>query len=344
MNYIDSQRKFCRFVAGHYVVMMRAWKNNEQGFGHRWVINNARYIGRKLVVVKVFKDAIQVQAINGREPFFVPWFVLEEFQEFQPVMPSPDATNGESKKDPIESIAEGMALKVANYSGVVTGVRNATIATQNLESGEMVHATDIRAADGCEVFVNNTIRTISENLGLNDPPKKLLSVIAIWKDGAVCQPTEKHGGKTGFVVTKHRISEEVFKRWHSYTDWSDVFWLDETTPTELTPKEAFELYKVIYPKIDKIFDGKDGSVSFHSKDLDSIINWGNTTEYPPRERWRVATDDDKGSKCRAWCSDKRQWVDATFVSTWEDVFIVKSGYSPFPIEVQKCEVLDDEPN
>lgn len=325
MSYVQSQKKFCRFVAGHYVVMTRAWKNDEQGFWHRWVINNARYIGRKLLVVKVFKDAIQVQAVNGRKPFFVPWFVLEEFQDFRPVPKPPAATNDDPKKDVIESIAEGMALKVANYKGCEAMVPNPRVATKNLESGEVIYAIDIAAVGG------DAIKSESVFAGF-------------WRDGAVVKPGAKHrnNDKCIFAVQKRDNSLDICLE--NFDEWESVFWLDTTTPTELTPQEAFELLRIVYPQLHRILDEGDGFAMMAGSPLNTCINWNGETQYPPRERWRVATDDDKGSKCRAWCSDKRQWVDATFVSTWEDVFIVKGGYWPFPIEVQKCEVLDNEPN
>lgn len=345
MSYAESQKKFCRFVAGHYVVMTRAWKKGERGFAHRWNVTIARYIGRKLLVCDVSDEGVFVQ-VPGGEYLILPWFVLEEFQQFQPVMP-PVASNDETEKDVVESIAEGMALKDANYSGVVTRVPNSTEVVylpneSSLADKMQSLASDIRDANSGKSFVSGTLEQIANNLGLNEPPKKLSSVVAIWRDGAVCRPNQSHVDTDGLIC--------LFSKTTGGLDWARIdcdqfaehYWLDTTTPTELSPKEAFELLRVVYPQLHRIRDEGDGFAMMEGSPLNACINWNGETQYPPRECWRVPTDQDKGSKCRAWCSDKRQWEDAIFVSTWENVFIVKGGYWPFPFEVQKCEVLNNE--
>lgn len=273
MSYAESQKKFCRFVAGHEVVMTQAWKKGERGFNVLWDITRARYIGRKLLVINVHEHALEVQPVNGRESFLVPWFVLEEFQQFQPVATPPIANNDEPKKDVVESKS---------------------------------------------VFAG------------------------FWRDGAVVKPEAKHWSacKCIFAIQKHDNSLDICLC--KFDEWETVYWLDTTTPTELTPQEAFELLRVVYPQLHRIRDEGDGFAMMEGSPLNACINWNGETQYPPRECWRVPTDQDKGSKCRAWCSDKRQWEDAIFVSTWENVFIVKGGYWPFPFEVQKCEVLNNE--
>jgi len=329
MSYAESQKKFCRFVAGHYVVMTRAWKNGERRFGHRWVINNARYIGRKLLVIKVFKDAIQVQAMNGHEPFFVPWFVLEEFQNFQPIPMPPVATNDEPKKDVIESIAEGMALKVANYKGCEAMLLNpAVVATKNLQSGEVVYAMDIAAAGGDATSCKSVF-------------------VGFWRDGAVVKPEKRHVDTHGSMMFKRKANGETMVILTDVCDLTNLdgfYWLDTTTPTELTPQEAFELLRVVYPQLHRIRDEGDGFAMMEGSPLNACIKWNGETQYPPRERWRVPTDEDKGSKCRAWSTEKREWVDAIFISTWQDAFVAKVSYWPFPVEFPKCEVLLDESN
>lgn len=348
MSYAESQKKFCRFVAGHYVVMTRAWKKGERGFNVLWDITRARYIGRKLLVINVHQHALEVQPVNGRDPFLVPWFVLEDFQQFQPVMP-PVANNDDPEKDVIESIAEGMALKVANYSGVVTRVPNSTEVVylpneSSLADKMQSLASDIRDATSGKSFVSGTLEQIANNLGLNEPPKKLSSVVAIWKDGAVCRPNQSHVDSDGLIC--------LFSKTTGGLDWARIdcdqfaehYWLDTTTPTELTPQEAFELLRVVYPQLHRIRDEGDGFAMMEGSPLNACIKWNGETQYPPRERWRVPTDEDKGSKCRAWSTEKREWVDAIFISTWQDAFVAKVSYWPFPVEFPKCEVLVDESN
>jgi len=65
----------------------------------------------------------------------------------------------------------------------------------------------------------------------------------------------------------------------------------------LTPKEAFECSKTVNP------DAKGISKTTHGYTVqlgngEPIINWGDTTEYPPKQKWRVPTDADKGKRCR----------------------------------------------
>lgn len=165
-----------------------------------------------------------------------------------------------------------------------------------------------------------------------------------WVDGAVRKPEERHVDSHGMMTFKRKRDGEVMTRLtdvQELVEISKFYWIDTTTPTELTPQQAFELFKVTWPSCTAI-EKVDRFVSLCGP-IDSIINWGNLTEYPPKkpEVWRVPTDADKGENCRYWCGDKRQWVDATFVSTWGDAFIVKGEYWPYPIEVPKCEILDD---
>lgn len=325
MSYAESQKKFCRFVAGHYVVMTRAWKNGEWRFGHRWVIKNACYIGRKLLVIKVFKDAIQVQAMYGHEPFFVPWFVLEDFRNFQPIPMPPVATNDDPKKDVIESIEEGMALKVANYKGRVTQVSNPVVATKNLESGEMVYAMDIAAVGG------DAIKSESVFAGF-------------WRDGAVVKPGAKHrnNDKCIFAVQKRDNSLDICLE--NFDEWESVFWLDTTTPTELTPQEAFELLRIVYPQLHRILDEGDGFAMMEGSPLNACINWNGETQYPPREYWRVPTDADKGSNCRCWDNhwDETAKITRRFLCINGDKFVVVHPVDGTIAQYDKCEVVSNE--
>jgi hypothetical protein len=162
-----------------------------------------------------------------------------------------------------------------------------------------------------------------------------------WVDGAVREPEDRHtDGSRGVLV---KVKDD--NRFERFTvrggAWDKVYWLDTTTPTELTPRQAFDLVKVLYPRVTQINSGPLKRDVYADDDAgETIVNWNGTTEYPSRERWRVPTDADKGRKCRAWDVDKKDWTDATFIATWSESFIVRGGYWPFPIEVRKCEVLE----
>lgn len=112
------------------------------------------------------------------------------------------------------------------------------------------------------------------------------SFAGFWRDGAVVKPEEKHLVDK-YVVGIWKDSKHYDLFFHTNKKWHDVYWLDTTIPTELSPQEAFELIKIIYPNANRVTnDGED------------IINWGDLTEYPPKQKWRVPTDADKGKKCR----------------------------------------------
>lgn len=347
MSYADSQKKWCQLVPGMDVVLTRAWSKGERGFGFGWNITWARYIGRRLRLVEITEHGVCVNPRTGGA-LVVPWFVLEPFHGFKPVSSEAVANGNEPKKDRIESIAEGTALKVANYSGVVTRVPNSTEVVyppneSNLADKMQALASDIRDATSGKSFVSGTLKQIANNLGLNDPPKKLPSMIAIWKDGAVCRPTKYHADSDGLICLFSKKTGGLDWAGVEFENYEEHFWLDMAPQTRLTPKELLDVYRVIYPDANEVVKtaaGWDARIGNRKVEID----WSESTRYPDERKWRTATDADKGRKCRAWDAEKRSWTEATFVSTWEDVFIVKGGYWPFPIEVQKCEVLDDEPN
>jgi hypothetical protein len=159
-----------------------------------------------------------------------------------------------------------------------------------------------------------------------------------WRDGAVVQPSRDHFTNEWIVVRhKAKVSLDVYSR--SFTSFDEVYWLDTIPPTELTPQEAFQLLKVMFPKAKRIIRDSAFAITFDCDGETSIV-WGETTEYPPKQRWRVPTDADKRSKCRVWDTEKSEWVDGTFIATWNDSFIVKGKDWPYPIEVTKCEVLE----
>ncbi len=159
-----------------------------------------------------------------------------------------------------------------------------------------------------------------------------------WRDGAIVRPEEKHFDSDCMLIAKHKDTKELDICNIIYNDWESVYWLDTTAPTELTPQEAFELLRVINPTLERI--EKNGHLySAYADKRISIINWGDATEYPPKQKWRVPTDADKGKKCRFW--DNPQHVrngmflcvhpNKKFVVYWEGDFW----------QVDYCEVLDE---
>jgi hypothetical protein len=168
------------------------------------------------------------------------------------------------------------------------------------------------------------------------------SFAGFWRDGAVVKPESRHGNSSSCVVAKLKKDGGFYCMPTSNQFWSGYYWLDTTTPTELTPQEAFELLKTITPTLERI--EKQGNLySAYADERISIINWGSITEYPPRERWRVPTDADKGKRCRFKDGD-RAWNDyddsylGTFLCTTDDAFVVgiQNGISRWRF----CEVLE----
>jgi hypothetical protein len=152
-----------------------------------------------------------------------------------------------------------------------------------------------------------------------------------WRDGAVVKPASRHYGPTCEVVSKRKSDGDlgVWQSWWPQDKISEHYWLDTTTPTELTPQEAFELLKTITPTLERI--EKHGNLySAYADERISIINWGSLTEYPPRERWRVPTDADKGKRCR-FKSKGRPWLDVddsyqgTFLCIAKSGFVIETG-------------------
>ena len=121
------------------------------------------------------------------------------------------------------------------------------------------------------------------------------SFAGFWRDGAVVQPEARHWKKRR-IVARWKDSEWYEVLSERFVNWHQVYWLDTTTPTELSPQEAFELLKVINPDAERLEDdGGDWCLVGPGSD---IINWGDLTEYPPKQKWRVPTDADKGKPCR----------------------------------------------
>jgi hypothetical protein len=161
-----------------------------------------------------------------------------------------------------------------------------------------------------------------------------------WRDGAVVVPSEKHYVNDRCVFAVHKKDGALDLCTETYEYWHKVFWLDTTTPTELTPEEAFELLRVISPATVRM-KSKHNAEWLAAEPFKPIINWGTLTEYPPLQKWRVPIDADKGKKCR--CKNTRSqkdWTDGyIFLVTDGDIFVVKhqGGYL---VTVEACEVLE----
>jgi hypothetical protein len=133
------------------------------------------------------------------------------------------------------------------------------------------------------------------------------SFAGFWRDGAVVKPEARHWDMDRTVLAKHKMDGTFDICGIGYSGWNSVYWLDTTTPTELTPQEAFELVKVLYPGVTRIKSGPLKQDVYADDDAgQAIVNWNGTPEYPPRERWRVPTDADKGKLCRFKDGD-RKW-------------------------------------
>ena len=170
-----------------------------------------------------------------------------------------------------------------------------------------------------------------------------------WVDGAVRKPDPKHYDVHGEVVSKRKSDGDlgVWRSWGPQLNIADFYWLDTTTPTELTPQQVFELMRVVYPEAVKI-ERADDTVhgwTMQTNIKSTKINWNGITEYPPRERWRVPTDADKGKPCR-FKEKRREWkpVDSyefnlgTFLCSHNDKFVVESR-GVISLE-QCCEVIE----
>ena len=146
-----------------------------------------------------------------------------------------------------------------------------------------------------------------------------------WRDGAVVKPEGRHADKNGYVMAKRKdggqycCADIIVDIWHLY------YWLDTTTPTELTPQEAFDLLRVVFPNLKSIKKSADGCSVIIDSEVRSVVNWGSATEYPPRERWRVPTDADKGAKCRCWDRAGGFRDEGRFVAVFDDGFLTTSS-------------------
>jgi hypothetical protein len=167
-----------------------------------------------------------------------------------------------------------------------------------------------------------------------------------WRDGALVQPEKRHADSTGYVIGFSKSNKE-FYCCHANRPliWSGYYWLDTTTPTELTPQEAFELLKMIFPMLTGI--EKDRQRDYTMKGdryIEANINWGDTTEYPFKKKWRVPTDTDKGKRCRVkLMMNDFEWKDGVFVfmTTMHPNRFIASDIGGNVAAFNSCEVLDE---
>jgi hypothetical protein len=145
------------------------------------------------------------------------------------------------------------------------------------------------------------------------------SFAGFWRDGAKVKPEGEQCEKRHFVGI-FKDSEQYALISRSFSQWHQVYWLDTTTPTELSPQEALECYKTIWPFAERI-NKTHGGYYVDFGNGKPIINWGGLTEYPSKQRWRVPTDADKGKKCRCWDIGEPV-LEGVFVSTHDERFVV----------------------
>jgi hypothetical protein len=168
------------------------------------------------------------------------------------------------------------------------------------------------------------------------------SFAGFWRDGAVVQPEDRHADATGYVIGFSKSRKELYCC-HAMRPliWSEYYWLDTTTPTELTPQEAFELLKVISPTTSYI-EPRFGCEWIKAEPFKSIINWGDTTEYPPKQKWRVPTDADKGKECRCKHRHDDEWkYGRVFITEFEGKYLAKDLSDNSHRRYAMCEVLDE---
>jgi hypothetical protein len=151
------------------------------------------------------------------------------------------------------------------------------------------------------------------------------SFAGFWRDGAVVKPEEKHWSccKCIFAIQKDDNSLDICL--HNFDEWETVHWLDTTTPTELSPQEAFELCKLLHPTLTSIQRVGESGFGLNTYECGAQVNWGNTTEYPPKQRWRMPTDADKGKQCRVSNDNDCFVMERTFIATFNDAYIVANS-------------------
>jgi hypothetical protein len=163
-----------------------------------------------------------------------------------------------------------------------------------------------------------------------------------WRDGAVVQPEARHF-VDNYIIGIWKDSKQYDLFFHTIKKWHNIYWLDTTTPTELSPQEAFELCKLLHPTLTSIQRVGESGFGLNTYECGAQVNWGNTTEYPSKQKWRVPTDADKGKKCLFWddgdkYGDKGQGV---FLGVhYKGGFLVSREDEPIHVW-SRCEVQDE---
>ncbi len=125
----------------------------------------------------------------------------------------------------------------------------------------------------------------------------------IWKDAAVEQPPENVMGGRLFVIEKASGGcwcmepYQVALNFGKGKDATGYLWLDQRVPTKLSPREAFDLLKVLEPAITGMsMQGNDlilhyGNTRSNLGIPASLIAWRGPESYvpPPEEKWIDAT-------------------------------------------------------
>lgn len=144
------------------------------------------------------------------------------------------------------------------------------------------------------------------------------SFAGFWVDGAKRKPVLRNCDGKGWVIVKYKDRDEVdCYRYDECTDnWNLFYWLDTSTPKELTPEQLFDIYKILYPNLQSIRNTGSGWSIDRGHGVVNII-WGDSKEYPKKERWRIPTDADKGKPCRFKNTD-RAWnnYDNNYLATF----------------------------
>jgi hypothetical protein len=164
--------------------------------------------------------------------------------------------------------------------------------------------------------------------------------VGLWRDGLSVKPIAKHFTSTGGIVVRHKEGHDVIgvSNALSVKDWTTIEWLDNTTPTELTPQELLSIYRIIYPYAKSVKKTSDGW-NIDTGLVNVVINWSGTTEYPPQKKWRVPTDADKGKACKCWDNVGDRCAEGRFIATFDRGFLTTSSTGFFVWD--NCEVIDD---
>ena len=161
-----------------------------------------------------------------------------------------------------------------------------------------------------------------------------------WRDGAAVEPEDRHTDGDRGVLVRLKNSNRFERFAVRGGAWKEVYWLDTTTPNELTPQEAFEICKLLHPTLNSIQKEGERYFGLNIDERGASINWGYTTEYPPRERWRVPTDADKWKRCRCKRTLSGDWMDRKFICCFNNRFVVWCENSQACEQFDICEVLE----